>query len=317
MENQTQLSQKPSSILVIGLGGTISLALENGRAVATNNLANMVARFGTGVNVETLSLRTKDSADVTVHDLIETARTIQSQAAKFDGFIVNTGTDTLEEVTYGLHCLIGCSAKVVVTGAMRPPYMDDYDGVANVTDAVTVCQAVPVGHGGVFAVIGRRLFLAEHVVKGDATRLDGFLSTSPEHTAQRITSGMVVKAEPKTNAQSLENLGPTPTVDLISASLECRWRCDPNHLPDGLVVACPGAHSAPTSLLEDLSPFLATGRPVVLASRCVSFTPAIPPFYPGYAEHLESRGLQIADYAGLTPQKARLKLMFRLMGLAV
>jgi L-asparaginase len=317
MNNQTQLVYKPSSILVIGLGGTISLALENGRAVSTNNLASMVARFGADVQLETYSLRTKDSADVTVHDLIETARTIQSQAAEFDGFIVTTGTDTLEEVTYGLHCLIGRSAKVVVTGAMRPPYMDDYDGVANLTDAVTVCQSVSVGHGGVVAVIGKQLFLAEHVVKGNATRLDGFLSTSPEHTAQSVAEGMVVKAEPKTNAKNLGDLGPTPTVDLISASLECRWHCDPNHLPDGLIIACPGAHSAPASLLEDLSPLLAAGRPVVLASRCVSFMPSPTAFYPGYAEHLEARGLQITDYAGLTPQKARLKLIFRLMGLAV
>ena len=319
METQTQGSHTPASLLVIGLGGTISLALENGRASATDNLGEILARSGHSaahVQVDTISLRTKDSTDLTVEDLMEAARLIQSKAGHYDGFILTTGTDTLEEVAYGLHYLLGSSAPVIVTGAMRPPYMDDYDGVTNLEDAVTACQAMPPQEGGVFAAIGNHLFSAAHAFKQDATRLDGFISTSPDHPPQRIVAGMAVTASPARAAPRMDHLEDVPTVDLVNVSLGCRWPHDPKHLPAGLVISCPGAHSLPTALLEDLKPMLDAKRPVILASRCISFTPSSQSFYPGYAAFLEDKGLEIAAYAGLTPQKARLKLIFRLMGLA-
>ena len=318
MESQTQVSSTPPSLLVIGLGGTISLALENGRASATDNLAEIVSRSGQSApqtSVETISLRTKDSADLTVEDLIAAARLIQSKTSQHGGFVLTTGTDTLEEVAYGLHCLLGSSAPVIVTGAMRPPYMDDYDGVTNLEDAFTACRAVAPTEGGVFAAIGSHLFSAAHVFKQSATRLDGFMSTSPDHPAQRIVAGMAVTTCSKIAAPRMDLLQDVPTVDLVNVSLGCRWPHDLERLPAGLVISCPGAHSLPTTFLEDLKPMLEAKRPVVLASRCVSFTPSPQLFYPGYAAFLEEMGLEIAPYAGLTPQKARLKLIFRLMGL--
>lgn len=311
MAVQTQIT--PASLLVIGLGGTISLALENGRATATDNLASIVAQAGHDARVETISLCTKDSADITVEDLIEAARLITSMRATNDAFILTTGTDTLEEVAFGLQCLLGTSAKVIVTGAMRPPYFDDYDGVANLRDAMTACQDVGCG---VFATIGGHLFLADHVVKSDATRLNGFSSTSPAHPPLPVSYDMVVSQSAHCEARDLSVVRPVPRVDLISASLGSRWVPSPEHLPDGVVVACPGAHSLPDALLKDLATMQDAGRPVVLASRCASFTPSPQPFYPGYAETLERNGFSIAAYAGLTPQKARLKLIFALMGLA-
>ncbi len=319
METRTQVSHTPAPLLVIGLGGTISLALENGRACATDNLAQIVAQSGKATpqaQVDTISLRTKDSADLTVEDVIDAARLIQSKTAQYAGFVLTTGTDTLEEVTYGLHCLLGSSTRVIVTGAMRPPYMDDYDGIANLTDAFTACRAIDAHAGGVFAVIGHQLFCAAHVFKHDPARIDGFVSTCPNHPALSVAPGMSVAASAKIAPARLDPLKDVPKVDMVSVSLGSRWPHDPKRLPDGLVLSCPGAHSLPKALLVDLKPMFDAKRPVVLASRCVSFSTTPQSFYPGYAAFLEDQGLDISNYAGLPPQKARLKLIFRLMGLA-
>ena len=320
METRTQVSHTPASLLVIGLGGTISLTLENGRACATDNLAQIVAQAGKAIpqaQVDTISLRTKDSADLTVEDVIDAARLIQSKTAQYAGFILTTGTDTLEEVTYGLQCLLGTSTPVIVTGAMRPPYMEDYDGVTNLIDAFTACRALSAQSGGVYAVMGGHLFSATHVFKQDATRLDGFVSTSPNHPAQRVTAEMQVTTCQKIAPPRLDQIDDVPKVDLLSVSLGSRWSHDPKRLPAGLVISCPGAYSLPTALLDDLRPMIEAKRPVVLASRCVSFTFAPQSFYPGYAAFLEDEGLEITPYADLPPQKARLKLIFHLMGLGV
>ena len=319
MDIQTQVSQSPASLLVIGLGGTISLALENGRASATDNLAEIVVASGQSTpqaSIDTISLRSKDSAELTIEDIIATARLIQAKSDQYAGFILTTGTDTLEEVAYGLHCLLGSSAPVIVTGAMRPPYMSDYDGVTNLIDAVTACRAFAPQTGGVCTVIAGHLFSSEHVFKQDATRPDGFVSTSPDDPAQRVAADMKLTNAAEIAPKNLDQLGDVPQVDIINASLGSRWSYDTRRLPEGLVISCPGAHSLPTAFLDDLKPMFAAKRPVVLASRCTSFTMTLQLFYPGYAAFLEGHGLEIAGYTGLTPQKARLKLIFRMMGLS-
>ncbi len=61
-------------------------------------------------------------------------------------YVVVTGTDTLEEFAFSLQLLlgpllVGRSASLVVTGAMKPYDIVGYDGVANVQQAVQVRKA--------------------------------------------------------------------------------------------------------------------------------------------------------------------------------
>lgn len=74
----------------------------------------------------------------------------QEQQAKPPGhanpcraFVLVTGTDTLEEFAFSLQLLlgpvlVGRSASLIVTGAMKPYDIVGYDGVANVQQAVQV-----------------------------------------------------------------------------------------------------------------------------------------------------------------------------------
>ena len=113
----------------------------------------------------------KDGPDVTLDDVIALGRYLQARRDRYAGFVVTTGTDTLEEIAYGLELLLGGWCFVVVTGAMRPPYAEDFDGYRGLHTAVSLCRQAAQGRRGVAVAMGGQVIPARLAHKQSISRL--------------------------------------------------------------------------------------------------------------------------------------------------
>lgn len=293
--------------LVLSLGGTISLALRSGRAVPTDNTAELIARAGLsrdGWHWTPHPLRLKNSTDLDFGDVVEVARCVLDLRADHDAFIVTTGTDTLEEVAYGLALLLDEQVNLVVTGAMVPPYTDGFDGLANLMDASEICH----GRAGapVIVTIGGDRVSARNAVKLRNGSTRAFGCTLDLGGGNEMSRDSTRIALPSFGAAF-------PVIPVISATLGFDIGKIARGDMDGLVIACPGIASLGEQNIEYLAKTLTAQLPVVLSSRCFHAATEVDSYYPGYIDRLEALGFHVRGYAGLTPEKARIKLALSLM----
>ena len=306
---------KTPHILVISLGGTIALAVKDGRAVSTDgadSLINITTIPETDIRWSVQDFIKKDSIDITLVDLSRLCLLIHSKSTEFDGFIVTSGTDTLEEVSYFLHEAFRSRLNIIVTGAMRPPYSKDFDGNTNFDFAAATCLSHIEERSGVYVAISGCVIRAKDVVKKSSMRLNSFepiyddninlasQTTSTRHY-QLLESGFA-------NAPFFDAINIPIIAVSIGSSLDLARLED----ADGCVISCPGAFSLPEAIVPQLQG-LAAQIPVVLASRCIHNPPVPDSIYPGYLEKQEARGFLIREYVGPSPQQSRLKLVFDIL----
>ncbi len=67
----------------------------------------------------------------------------RSDDPAIDGVVVVQGTDTIEETSFAWDLVLRSAKPVVVTGAMRAPHEADFDGPANLRDAVARGRLAP------------------------------------------------------------------------------------------------------------------------------------------------------------------------------
>ncbi|WP_425403827.1 asparaginase [Hwanghaeella sp.] len=298
--------------IVIGLGGTISLAMGEGRAVSRANIAELLTDSAVGDLKGTWSstqLMTVNSADITPLDIVSVAQFIAGETMGAQGVVVTTGTDTLEEVAYGLSLILGKSANVIVTGAMRPPFAPDFDGTRNLRFAAGLIEErAQRGERGVLIAIGGSVLPPARTIKTSTHSLNAFSACPGRDKDRDAAAGPI-------DFSSIS----WRELNIPILSMATGYRFDPAILEgtDGLVVACPGYASLSSSLFTALAEWInRTGLPVVLASRCHDSGADLNHIYPGYVDRAEDAGFHVRDFLGLSPEKARLRLLFRMNGVA-
>ncbi|MGH2888037.1 MAG: asparaginase domain-containing protein, partial [Solirubrobacteraceae bacterium] len=130
-------------VRLLAAGGTISMrgehavpALDAGELIAA--IPQLEARVGGGglTAQDVLSL---PSAQLSLEQALDLASLAVGAAARGEGVVISTGTDTLEELA--MLCALmhdGGGAPIAITGANRPAAAPGADGPANLLDAVSV-----------------------------------------------------------------------------------------------------------------------------------------------------------------------------------
>ncbi|MES2784060.1 MAG: asparaginase [Pseudomonadota bacterium] len=227
------------------------------------------------------------------------------------GVVITHGTDTLEETAFFLHSVLDASKPVVLTCAMRPATALAADGPQNIVDAIAV--AGTPGARGVVAVCAGTVHGAVDVAKSHVYRLDAFSS------GDAGPIGVVEDGAVRVSRAWPESARNAPGVfEKVAQALPARWprveivmsHAGANGLVvdalvaqgvQGIVVAATGNgtihHEVETALVRAE----AAGLLVVRSTRVASGR-VIP--------HERDR---FADSGGLSPVKARVAMMLKLL----
>lgn len=126
-------------ILFIATGGTIASAkTENGLtpAITSEELLNAVPQVKNLCAVDTVQPYSLDSTNMCWKQWIHVAEIIRDNYAKYDGFVIAHGTDTLSYAAATLSYLIQKNEKpIVLTGAQKSIEVPDGDARRNLFEA--------------------------------------------------------------------------------------------------------------------------------------------------------------------------------------
>lgn len=237
--------------------------------------------------------------------------------------VITHGTDTIEETAYFLHCTLAplpLRAKpVVLTCAMRPASSVAPDGPQNLLDAATV--ALTGEAHGVSVVCAGTVYDAVHVQKVHTYRLDAFdsgdsgpLAYVEEGALRQLRDWPDPTGHPCSSfMDDPASIGAWPRVEIVmnyagagATMVDALLAHDAARPPDvsplrGLVVAGTGNGTIHQAMQDALVRAQARGIAVVRASRCAR------------GRVLPKGDDLFPDSQGLSPVKARIALMLRLM----
>ena len=175
-----------SSILIIYTGGTIGMKTDaDTGALVPFDFSGIyeefpsLKRLNVDIDVHTLS-PVIDSSNVSPENWVTLAELIRDNYARYDGFVVLHGTDTMSYTASALSFLLENLAKpVVFTGSQIPIGVLRTDGRENLITAIEIAGAQLDGRPEVPEVslyFQNRLFRANRTTKRSAEALSAFRS---------------------------------------------------------------------------------------------------------------------------------------------
>ncbi|MGE0680689.1 MAG: asparaginase domain-containing protein [Candidatus Binatia bacterium] len=302
-------------LLLVSIGGTISLEKDphTGRSVPRLSAVELIEQTSLADSCEVrcidapVSLRTIRRPA----DLLATVSFLQRHLQEdIAGVVVTHGTDTLEEVAYFFDEIFASRVPLVFTGAMRPGWTLDYDGIRNLENAMRIA-AVATAEYGVLVTMHDEIFEAWSVYKADTTALDGFTARRGAATGHIINQTIELpwRSAPRSRFGILPQTLPT-SVPILTMGIG-----DDGAVLDriaagsiqGLVIAGMGAGSIPSSAQEKVLTLTQQGIPIVLCSSASSGPTAAEQYYPGDYDELRAAGIVIENQ--LNARKARMRLL--------
>jgi L-asparaginase len=275
-------------VAVIFTGGTISMLPDplTGAAVPSLDGAAILARVPAlqGIAaVEPIDWGLVPASHLRFDQILELGRLIEAAAERgdIDGVVVVQGTDVLEETAYAWDLLHRASAPVVVVGAMRNAGDPDYEGPANLADAVRTAADPRLRGAGTLVVMGGLILPADDATKTDSQALDTFQALNHGPLGQ-VREGEVLLERargprhvlPRLPAAAVE---PVTLLTAVVATDGSLLRAAMAQGSQGVVVEATGAGNTDPDLLAAASEAMSDGVPVVLTTRCASG--AVGPLY--------------------------------------
>ncbi len=314
-----QSPSRSTLVVVLGTGGTIS-----GRAASPDDNLGYVAGTvgvdalvasapaGAGVRTEAEQVAQLDSKDMDFATWRRLAERVAHHAARPEvaGVVITHGTDTMEETAYFLARVLAVAKPVVLTGAMRPATSREADGPHNLADAIAVAAAA--GRAGVVVAFAGALHAARDVRKVHSSRLDAFASGEAGPLAAIVAGRLQARRPwPTGEATGLDVLPPAdapwPWVEIVTSDAGADGRVVRALVAagvHGVVIAATGNGSIHRELAAALEAATAqAGLPVLRATRCLDGGVAV-----------KAGPAPFASAGDLTPVKARVELVLRLLG---
>jgi len=284
-----------------------------GRSIPALTGAELVAR---SLFASTLTVRVIDLIwDTEMGDhLLALARCLREEVCgQVDGIVVTHGTDTLEEVAYCIDEMVPAPIPIVFTGAMRPSWAVDYDGIKNLENAFRAATTASREYG-VLVTMNDAVFEAWSVYKSDTGARDAFVARRGAPHGQISGDRVSITWQPSPRAR----IGKIPTSLPSAIPMLMMGVADDGCLLDelpvtsmqGLVIAGMAAGSVPPVARKRVLRLAERGLPIVLCSSATSGWTAEEYYYPHAYDDLQSAGVAIENW--LSPRKARIRLMLSL-----
>ncbi|WP_341975811.1 asparaginase [Microbacterium sp. LTA6] len=270
-------------LLVVYTGGTFGMRDLGSGLEATDDLGAEIASLVAGYDAQR---RTRsrwafvksecviDSAEATQQTMVDWAAEIRMKLQSADceetytGVLVIHGTDTLAYTAARMAFeLADLRVPIVFTGSQLPLHLPGSDAPSNFEFALDVLSGTITG--GTWVAFDHQLHPAVRVSKYSSESRSGF--ASPRALAPVVDSSLAhAVADRFTEAEvsAIRKVGvlsvfPGMASEQVRAALAC--------YPDGLILECYGAGTAPVStpgILDDLGAAIDGGTTVVAVTQC-------------------------------------------------
>lgn len=285
-------------IAVFFLGGTIAMVPDKSQRIKPElpgeQLLQSIGRIDHLADVEVTNFSMLPSSELTLEHLRVLATTINGME-DVDGFVVVQGTDTIEETSFALGCLVTRDVPLVITGAMRGPLELGADGSANLRAAIMSAIDPRLADLGASVVMNNEIHAATYVQKSHTFFASAFNSPNAGPMGFVIEGKAHLVALPAVRSPRFEIETDIPSVALIKVGMGDDGRLLSAVAQSGfkgVVLEGLGVGHVPTPLLEHIDVLLASRIPVVLARRdsagCI-FSQTYG--YPGSESDLLNRGV--------------------------
>lgn len=157
-------------VSLISCGGTIASTVKPGvgalPSLNVGEMARQIAGVDQVADITSLPAKLVASPHMSIRDLLALAAAArQAIASGSSGIVITQGTDTIEEIAYGLDLLCGNDEPIVVTGAMRNASLAGADGAANLLAAIRVAASPDARGLGALVVMNDEIHAARFVRK--------------------------------------------------------------------------------------------------------------------------------------------------------
>lgn len=304
-----------TTMSLIAMGGTISTERRQGASEPAKGAAELARQAGLpdGTQVRVVDSARVSSRNVTPRHMWELAAAVRREIdAGSTGIVVTHGTDTLEETAYGLALLVPRSVPVVLTGAMRTPESPGADGPANIAAAFAVAARPTMAAYGPVVVHQDEIHAARWVTKVYSTRVAAFASPTCGPLGLVVEGAPVLFHGPPPGEEVLSAAAP-PDADIallwMYSGLDAATARRIIGNAEGLVIAGTGGGHVPADVAPVVEEFAASGRPVVLGSRCAAGQ-VLSGTYGGPGSETKLLASGVLSAGTLPALKARLRLLF-------
>jgi L-asparaginase len=172
-------------VYVLSTGGTIagsgssSTDLSNYKpgAILGEQLVKAVPQIAQLADVRVEQIVNVNSSDITLGDWLTLAKRIQAiikETPAVAGFVITSGTNTLEETAYFLNLTVRSDKPVVLVGSMRPSTAMSADGPLNLLNAVRTAIAPDAKGKGALIVLNDEINAARDTTKTNTLRVETF-----------------------------------------------------------------------------------------------------------------------------------------------
>jgi L-asparaginase len=170
-----------TKIALVSYGGTIVSVVKPGiGATPSLDVKEMVKQLLGGQEIAeltTLGSKQLASPHLTVGDLMDLAAAVREAIALGnEGIVITQGTDTIEEIAFGLDLLHDGDEPIVVTGALRNLSLPGADGPANLIAAIRVAASTAARGMGALVVLNDEVHAARFVRKSHTANPGSFRS---------------------------------------------------------------------------------------------------------------------------------------------